>query len=335
MKELSINLEHCSYNIYLNRGILKEIYKYINLDRKVLIISDDNVPSAYIDIIKQQCKDVYTYIAKNGEDSKSLRVYEQINTYLLDNNFTRKDLIIALGGGVIGDLSGFVASTYMRGIDFIQCPTTTLSQIDSSIGGKVAINFNNVKNIIGSFYHPKAVFIDFNTLETLSNRHYNNGLIEAVKAGLIQDRNLFYMFENSNFIDNIEEIIYKSLLVKKHIVEIDEKEKNERKLLNFGHTIGHAIESLTHMHDIYHGEAVGLGMIKIVGDNELRQRIISVLDKLECPTSIDIDIDKAMEIMKKDKKSNGNSISIIQLHCIGNAYIKDISYDELYTLMKG
>ncbi|MEG2814504.1 MAG: 3-dehydroquinate synthase family protein, partial [Oscillospiraceae bacterium] len=240
--KLTVNMKEKSYDIHIKRGAINNIANYINLDRKVLIISDDGVPKRYITDIIKQCKNSYAYIVASGEGAKSFNVYEKICEFLLSKNFTRSDLIIAVGGGVIGDLSGFVASSYMRGIDFCNIPTTSLSQIDSSIGGKVGINLNGVKNIIGAFYQPKVVIIDSNTLLTLTKRHFNNGLVEAIKAGLIYDAELFEMFEKSDIISHIDEIIYRSLLVKKQVVEQDEKEQNIRKILNFGHTIGHAIE---------------------------------------------------------------------------------------------
>ena len=190
-----MNLTHKSYPIHIERGVLRRIGDFTDLNRKVLVISDDGVPQQYVDTVLSQCPKGDSVVVQQGEGAKSFPVYQSLCEKLLELSFSRKDLIIALGGGVIGDLAGFVASTYMRGIEFIGIPTTTLSQIDSSIGGKVAINLNQVKNIVGSFYHPSAVLIDPDTLQTLPKRHFANGLVEAVKAGLIYDASILPLFE--------------------------------------------------------------------------------------------------------------------------------------------
>ena len=224
--QLSVNLKEKSYDIIIEHGVLNRIGNFADLNRKVLIISDTGVPMEYVNTIMKQCPQGYYHIVQQGEGAKSFPVYEELCRKLLELNFTRTDCIIALGGGVIGDLAGFVASTYLRGIEFIGIPTTTLSQIDSSIGGKVAINLEHVKNIIGCFYHPSVVLIDPETLKTLPKRHFVNGLVEAVKAGLIYDASILDLFEHGNPETQVDEIIYRSLLVKKAVVEQDEKEQN-------------------------------------------------------------------------------------------------------------
>mgnify|MGYP003376039376 CR=1 FL=1 len=239
--EMNIQLAEKTSRVYIEKDCRLHLEKYISLDCKVMVITDEGVPKQYHEEVLKQCKEGYLFIAKQGEETKSLGVYEQILQRLLELDFSRKDLVIALGGGVIGDLSGFVAGTFKRGMRFASIPTTTLSQIDSSIGGKVAVNMGEVKNVVGTFYHPEAVLIDLNTLATLSERHYHNGLVEAVKAGLIGDAELFELFEKTEDIEkDLEEIIIRALKVKKNVVEQDEKEENLRKILNFGHTIGHA-----------------------------------------------------------------------------------------------
>jgi len=266
-----------------------------------------------------------------GETSKSLESFGKCQEFLLKKQFSRSDLIIALGGGVIGDLAGFVASTYKRGIDFISIPTTTLSQIDSSIGGKTAINFAGVKNVVGTFYQPIAVFIDIDTLASLTTRHFNNGLIEAVKAGLIKDKSLFELFEKDKI--DIEEIIYKAIVVKRDIVIVDEKELGIRKILNFGHTIGHGIEAYYHNSVYYHGEAVALGMLKVIEDSEIKQRLINVLTKLNVATDINYDKDVVYKYILNDKKIHNNSISLVRIKAIGESYLQEISLDKLKELV--
>ena len=278
--KLRIELREKSYDIHIEKGILHKIKEYINLDRKVMIVTDKGVPEKYMNIVKAQCPNGYSIAVEQGEGAKSFKVFEEVCRKLLDLGFHRNDLIIALGGGVIGDLAGFAAASYMRGIDFINIPTTTLSQIDSSIGGKTAINLGDTKNIIGAFYQPKGVFIDLEVLKTLPERHYYNGLVEALKAGLIYDRELFEIFENKNIDENLQEIIYRALLVKKDVVEKDEKEENLRKILNFGHTVGHGIEGFFHLKDVLHGEGVAMGMLPMIEDEELRERTKKILKKM-------------------------------------------------------
>ncbi len=332
--KLHMDLGKSSYDIVVERGLLNHIGDYINVNRKVMIISDDGVPRSYCDMLLKQCPKGYSHIVAQGEGAKSLEVFADLCKELLHLHFSRKDLIIALGGGVIGDLSGYVAASYMRGIDFVQVPTTTLSQIDSSIGGKVAINLDGVKNIIGAFYQPKMVLIDPDTLSTLPRRHYANGLVEALKAGLIYDESLFALFEQGDAIADIELIITKALHVKKAVVEQDEKEHGLRKILNFGHTIGHAIESSNHLHDYYHGECVAFGMLYFIRDEAIKQRVISVYKKLGLPRNIPMECEKWLEMIQNDKKADGDLVETIWVDSIGTAHIRPMHLEEIKRLME-
>lgn len=332
--KLHMNLDEHSYDIILERGCLKQLRNYIDVNHKILIISDDNVPREYIDTVAAQCPECFIHIVKHGEQAKSLHIFEKICDDLLKHHFSRKDKIIALGGGVVGDLSGYVAASYMRGIDFIQIPTTTLSQIDSSIGGKVAINFNGVKNVIGAFYQPKLVLIDPNTLKTLPRRHYINGLVEALKAGLIYDASLFEMFENKDIDRDIDEIIAKALAVKKAVVEQDEKEQGLRKILNFGHTIGHAIEADNHLHDLYHGECVALGMPYFMSNIQLRERTQAICKKIGLPSKVPAHHANWLSVMRNDKKADHDKIDTVWVHEAGQAVIKQMSLTEIAELLE-
>lgn len=332
--KLRIELKEKSYDIYIEKGILHKIKEYINLDRKVMIVSDKGVPEKYIDIIKTQCPNGYSIVVEQGEEAKSFKVFEEVCKRLLDLGFHRNDLIIALGGGVIGDLGGFVAASYMRGIDFINIPTTTLSQIDSSIGGKTAINLGDTKNIIGAFYQPKGVFIDLEVLETLSERHYYNGLVEALKAGLIYDKELFDIFENKNINDNLQEIVYRALLVKKDVVEKDEKEENLRKILNFGHTVGHGIEGFFHLKDVLHGEGVAMGMLPMIENEDLRERTEKILKKMNIDTDIEYDREKVFELMLKDKKADQDKITLVKVREVGKAELVKVPIEECKNYLK-
>jgi len=324
-----MNLNENSYDIILERGCLKRLSEYGECNHKVMIISDDNVPKAYIDTIAGQCKECCIHIVKHGEQAKSLSVFAEICEDLSKHHFSRRDMIIALGGGVVGDLSGYVAACYMRGIAFIQIPTTTLSQIDSSIGGKVAINFHGVKNMIGAFYQPKLVLIDPETLKTLPKRHYVNGLVEALKAGLIYDPSLFQLFESDSIDEKLDDIIAKALAVKKAVVEQDEKENGLRRILNFGHTVGHAIETSNHLHDFYHGECVAFGMMYFIDNPELQKRTARIYEKLGLPTSVEKDHKQWLQIMRNDKKADHDLIDTVWVRQLGHAEIIRMSLAEI------
>lgn len=333
--KLHVDLKENGYDIVMERGILYQLNEVANLNRKVMIITDTGVPHAYAKTVQEQCKEGYIHVIEQGEDSKDLRVFKEILEDLMNHKFSRKDCVIALGGGVVGDLSGYVAASYMRGIDFIQIPTTTLSQIDSSIGGKVAINLDEVKNIVGAFYQPKLVCIDPDTLRTLPRRHYINGLIEAIKAGLIYDASLFELFEKGDIDRDLDTIIHKALLVKKDVVEKDEKEQSLRKILNFGHTIGHAIESYYHLSDYLHGECVAMGMLYFIDDEALKQRVLSLYKKLGIRSEVVFDPDKVFQLLCSDKKADSGSVTIVRVKELGHAELVETPLSDVRNLLKG
>jgi 3-dehydroquinate synthase len=231
---LSLNLKDYNYDIIIEKDCLKKAATYLNLNRKVLVITDSGVPSEYAQAVKDAALDGYVYTFNQGEENKCFDTYKEILTFLIDKSFTRTDCIVAVGGGVVGDLSGFVAATFMRGIDFYNIPTTLLSQVDSSIGGKTAIDFNNVKNIIGAFYQPKKVLIDSNTLLTLDNRLLNEGLAEAIKMAATFNKDLFKTIkEANNLLDIIDEVIIESLKIKKLFNQYVFASEKSLKLLKF------------------------------------------------------------------------------------------------------
>lgn len=313
---INVNLPEKSYGITVERGALNNAAGILHLDRKVLIVTDSGVPEKYSQTVASQCKHPVIVCVEQGEGSKSIAVFEQLCQTMLENNFARTDCVVAVGGGVVGDLSGFAAASYMRGIDFYNIPTTLLSQVDSSIGGKVAVNFGGVKNIIGAFYQPKAVLIDPDTLDTLSERHYANGLAEGVKMAVCFDEKLFELFENEDIKENIEQIIVGSLNIKKNVVEQDEKETGLRKVLNFGHTLGHAIESAEELGGLYHGECVALGMLPMCSE-EVRVRLRAVLEKLNLPICYKGDCDLMMRAALHDKKFADAKVSVVKSEKIG------------------
>lgn len=328
--KLLVTTSQKQYPIILENGALQNINKYINTHRNIYIITDEGVPVYYVETVRRQCLEKsFVFVAPGGERAKSFAVYEEIITSMLEHQINRHDAVIAIGGGVIGDLAGFVSSTYMRGISFVNIPTTTLSQIDSSIGGKVAINVGHTKNIVGSFYPPDCVIIDPDTLSTLPLRHYHNGLVEAIKAGLLANPNLLQRFESTDLKSQINDIIYEALLVKKTIVEADEKEANERKLLNLGHTIGHALESYHKLSQLLHGEAVAVGMLPMIENEQLKQRIERIFQNMNIKTSVPFDKEQLTEYITRDKKVSGTSLSVIVINDVAKPQIRNVSISEI------
>lgn len=330
------------YDILITKGFddLKEELSKVSLEsKKYAIITDSQVGPIYADTVKAQldnfATEVCIYSFKAGEESKNLDTINEIYDFLLENNFTRSDVLVALGGGVVGDMTGFVAATYMRGIDFIQIPTTLLSQVDSSIGGKTGVDYKQYKNIIGAFNMPRLVYINTETLNTLDGRQFYAGMAEVMKYGLIR-RSAFYVW----LIDNMYEIhekdmaaleymIAQSCQIKKEYVEKDPYDKGDRAILNFGHTIGHAIEKAMDF-KLLHGECVALGSVAAAfiswkkGYIEMDDyyEIRDMFVPFNLPISIDsIDAESILDNIKYDKKHSGSTLSFISLKKVGKAFI--------------
>lgn len=315
---IHMNLGQDSYDILVERGILSNAGQHLNLNRRVLVVTDTGVPADYAKTVAFQCRESVICTLETGEDTKNLDNFGHLLHIMLEHDFSRRDCVVAVGGGVVGDLSGFAASAYMRGIDFYNIPTTLLSQIDSSIGGKTAINFGGVKNIAGAFYQPKKVLIDPDLLKTLSPRQISNGLAEAIKMSLTSDRELFELFETQEVESNLDEIILRSLNIKKSVVEQDEKEAGLRKILNFGHTVGHGIESAS---SLYHGECVALGMLPMCAE-QLRPRVLSVLKKCNLYRVLRYDWDRIAQAAFHDKKADGDTVTVTMVNAPGNFELK-------------
>lgn len=326
---IRMELGQNSYNIELKRGNLKKAGELLDVNRKVMIITDSGVPNEYAKTVFEQCKEGYIKVVAQGEGSKSLQTAEEILTEMLEHGFSRKDCVVAVGGGVVGDLAGFVASLYMRGIDFYNIPTTVLSQVDSSIGGKTAVNLAGIKNIIGAFHQPKAVLIDPDTLITLPECQIINGLMEAVKMGATSDFELFDIFREGNWKESLDIIIEKALLVKKHVVEQDEKESHLRKILNFGHTIGHGFESAA-KGSLLHGECVALGML-YMSSEEVQQELLIIYDKLgfKVPDIATFSMEEIKQAIMHDKKASDQSCSVVFVSGIGNGQIEEWAMDRV------
>lgn len=336
--KLTMNLGPRSYDIILKRGALENLYQFARLDRRVAIVTDSGVPEAYARRVADQCRDARIITVPQGEASKSLKTLETVLRQMLDFGMGRGDLVVAVGGGVVGDLAGFAASIYMRGVDFINCPTTTLSMIDSSIGGKTAVDLGDTKNIVGTFWQPKLVIVDPDTLSTLPQRHFVNGLAEAVKAALLADPELFSIFEQGDVDARIDEIIYRCLRFKKNIVEQDETEQGMRKALNFGHTLGHGIEAVRGIKGrrttgLYHGECVALGMLPMIESKTLQKRVRAVYRRLGLPLRASYDKQKVLAEMLHDKKAQAGQITLIKVPGLGCWRIETVPAAALPTLL--
>lgn len=338
--KLTVDLSHSSYDIIIQKGLLNNLSKEISevfKGKKIFVLTDKNVDKFYGDRVFKELSD-FGYDTKKlvleaGEETKSFFTLPKIYDELLNFKLTRSDLIITLGGGVIGDLGGFVASTYLRGISFIQVPTTLLAQVDSSVGGKVGIDLDRGKNLVGSFYHPKKVIIDPEVLKSLSDRVFNDGMAEVIKYGCIKDKDFFDKLmkykDKEEVMNNIEYIIHNCCKIKKEVVEKDEKDTGERMLLNFGHTIGHAIEKYYKYNKYTHGEAVAIGMYEITKISEdsfetekgTADIIKNILIKYNLPYKLDINLNEIKETISLDKKNINNKLNLIFLNKIGESKI--------------
>lgn len=332
--KMTMRLGPRSYDIILKRGSLGRLGQLTDLmNRRILVVTDDGVPARWPDTVLAQCTRGCKLVLPAGEATKSFDSLQKVCRALLDHGFTRSDAVVAVGGGVIGDLAGFAAAVYMRGIAFVNCPTTTLSQIDSSIGGKTAVDLDGAKNAVGAFHQPELVAIDPDTLSTLPPRHFANGLAEAVKAGLLGDEALFRLFEEGDAAGRIEEILARALAVKKAVVEQDERDTGARACLNFGHTLGHAIESASGM-GLLHGECVGLGMLPMIPDKALRGRTAAVLAQLGLPTKIRYDGDAVRAFLAHDKKLGpGDKLTVVRVAEAGSYYLDKLPLEAVQAMV--
>lgn len=330
---LSMDLGSESYNIVIERGALAQASRHFNLNRKVLIVTDSGVPAEYAQKIASQCGAPFIETFPEGEEYKTMQTYQTLLMRMVKEGFSRSDCVVAVGGGVCGDMAGFAAASYMRGIDFYNVPTTLLSQVDSSIGGKVAIDFEGYKNIVGAFHQPKGVLIDPDVLETLPKRQIANGMAEVIKMAATCDAQLFEFLEENDPMQSIEKVIEGALKIKKNVVEQDPKEQGLRRVLNFGHSVGHAIESVAGFSALYHGECVGLGML-IMASPEVRVRLKKALEKAGLPTEYTYDSSKVIEAMKMDKKVANGALTVVTVGAIGSFEFEKIPLSELETKMK-
>lgn len=328
MKTVHMNLAGGCYDIYIGSGGLDVFLNKADLSRRVLILTDDGVPAEYAKRVAAAAREAYIYTVPAGEGSKSIETYNAVLTFMMEHDFTRSDCAVAVGGGVCGDLCGFCAASYMRGIDFYNVATTVLAQVDSSVGGKTAVNLGNVKNIVGAFWQPKAVCAPRDVLSTLPARQVSNGLAEALKMAVVFDEELFRVFESGEALERIEEVTARSVELKCAVVERDEREGGLRKLLNFGHTIGHGIESACGMGGLLHGECVAVGMLPMCSE-KVYERLLPVLEKLSLPTHTDAAAEDILAALHHDKKVSNGLVSAVFADEIGKGYIKEVPFEEL------
>ena len=351
MRQVRVELEKNSYDIYIGNDLSKNILKFVNdskFSKKAMVVTDTNVEKIFLDklisILHDTGLEIKSIIIPAGETSKSLSHAETLYTEAIKFGLDRKSAIFALGGGVVGDLTGFIAATYLRGVPFIQIPTSLLAQVDSSVGGKVAVNHKLGKNLIGAFYQPKSVFIDLNMIKTLPKREIASGLGEIVKYGIISDSELFdYIDDKAQQILNLENevmehIITRSCEIKAEVVSKDEQEGGLRRILNFGHTMAHAIEEVTNYSRYTHGEAVAVGMIGAayisyklgrINENKLN-RIKKLIDKLGMVSHAEgCDKDLMFEAIFRDKKTINGKINWVLMDDIGKVSIVSDVPDDL------
>lgn len=354
MQTLSVNLGPRSYPIHVGTGLLEntgEFLQQAGLRGKIAIVTNPTVAQLYLDVMNdalvQTGFEVTPVLLPDGEEHKSPQSLNAIYDRLIDARFERKSSVLALGGGVIGDLAGFAAATYLRGVPYVQVPTTLLAQVDSSVGGKTGINHQDGKNLIGAFYQPKLVVIDVAVLDTLPRKELTAGLAEVIKYGIIEDAELFQLLEQR--IEQVigldrellEKIIVASCAIKARVVEADEREEDYRAVLNFGHTIGHALEAATNFRQFLHGEAVGIGMVKATAlslrqglcDSQSLDRVTGLVRQAGLPTAIppQVSLQSLIQAMELDKKVAGGKVKFVMCQGIGKTCFHWMAPEEILT----
>lgn len=332
-----------NYNIYIDRGLLSDAGEYIREaagGNRALVVTDSNVDRFHSDKLMESLRrngyETVKYVIPAGEESKNLQVLADILSFMAQNHFSRRDTAVALGGGVTGDITGFAAAVYMRGIKYVQIPTTVLAAVDSSVGGKTAVDLPEGKNLAGAFYQPSAVICDTAVFDTLPERDYNNGFAEVIKYGMIADDGVFDILER-----NIDEIIERCVEIKADVVNEDEFESGRRQILNFGHSIGHAYEKLSDF-SMLHGEAVACGMVKIcriaaakgICAGSCTDRLEEALLKFGLPVKADYSAEDVAEMMKMDKKTSGDSINLVIPLEPGRVKIEKTPLESLKDLLE-
>ncbi|MDE6425612.1 MAG: 3-dehydroquinate synthase [Ruminococcus sp.] len=346
MKKINVRTS-TPYEVLIKRGSIKksgELIAEITKSRKAAVITDDIVGGLYgetvINSLRENGFECTIFTFPNGEHSKNLSVLGQIFDFLCESGITRSDILVALGGGVVGDITGFAAASYLRGVDFVQIPTTLLAQVDSSVGGKTAIDISGGKNLVGAFKQPALVICDSDTLKTLTSENLSCGMAEVIKYGMIRDHELFEKLEShtlKNIDEIMDEIVYTCIDIKRDIVENDEFDRGERMILNFGHTLGHAIEGWHNYTDYTHGMGVAVGMCLITDKfaPELSERLKKCLLAYNLPTDTTAPMSELLPYCSKDKKRTYGNISYIVCQTVGVAKIRKSTVSEFEKIMEG
>ncbi len=358
MQTLNVNLGERSYPIHIGADILTragELLQQVGVSGKVAIVTNPTVAQLYLEPIRAALSqggfETVAVLLPDGEEFKNFASLQIIYDRLISERFERKCCILALGGGVIGDLAGFAAATYLRGVAFAQIPTTLLAHVDSSVGGKTGVNHADGKNLIGAFYQPKLVLIDVATLKTLPRREMIAGLAEVIKYGVIKDREFFQWLEDKidklieHHAEPLIDTIAKCCAIKARVVEADEREDDYRAILNFGHTIGHALEAVTGYTEFLHGEAVGIGMVKAAAlslrqgfcDQKDFSRILAVIEKAGLPTEIPagVSVQSLIQSMELDKKATGGKIKFVMCEGIGKTRFHSLTPADILAGLAG
>ena len=349
--ELTVNTSK-RYTIRIERGALDQLGAYCASlfapGKKAVVITDTHVAPLYLERVSTSLRnagfDVTSCAFPAGEPSKRLSTIEGIYGHMAQAHITRSDFAVALGGGVTGDMAGFAAASYLRGIPFVQVPTTLLSQVDSSVGGKTGVDLPQGKNLVGAFWQPSFVLIDPDTLNTLSPHFFADGMGEVIKYGCIKSRALFDLLVGTEDIPSVmEDVIYRCVDIKRDVVERDEFDTGERALLNFGHTFGHALEKLHQYQGLSHGAAVGIGMVMMARLGEkagftapgTADKIAAALEKDHLPVHSDLPLSQIVEATASDKKSTGSSINLVLLKDIGESFVHKVARSDLAALAEG
>ena len=331
MKTLQVKLGK-GYDVIVGRGALAKAGELFDLDRRVLIVTDSGVPERYASAVAAACREPHVVVVPMGEVNKTIPVWQRLLCTMLEKRFDRHDCIVAVGGGLVGDLAGFAAACYMRGIDFYNVPTTLLAGVDASIGGKTAVNLSGVKNAVGAFFQPGGVLIDPDTFDTLRPRLVGEGLAEVVKMAMTSDASLFHDLASGLYSRDPENVILRALTVKRDVVERDEREQGLRRVLNFGHTLGHGIEAAAGG-TLFHGECVALGMIPFTAP-AAREKLLSLLTAQGLPTRFEGDEQAVLDAVRHDKKSVGDKITVITVPAIGTYREETLTFSQLYDALR-
>ena len=343
--KLDVHTKNSTYPIYLERGVLNRAKELIGA-ANVFLISDDGVPEKWRNILQEQYPEAHMHVFPNGEASKNLDVLQGVLKDMLDHEISRKDTVITLGGGVCGDLGGFAAACYMRGIRYVNIPTTTLSQIDSSVGGKTAVDLEAGKNLAGAFFQPSLVVADVDCLDTLTPELFTDSCGEVIKHGVIRDEALFRSLAahpiNAEGFDRQElaDVIRRNVQIKRDVVDADERERGLRQILNFGHTIGHAIEAASDF-ALGHGSSVAAGMCCIARASarmgwcaqDVADDIVAAVAAYGLPTDTAVDHDTLLSFATHDKKRHGSTVNVVVPTRIGAVEVRTVSLPEFRHLV--